>query len=54
MGRSYAPHNYPIQSDSKNANKLSLALNRWNGVPIGVTFASAFSFMARKNDICRW
>lgn len=47
MGRSYAPHNFLIQSDSKNANKLSLALNRWNRVPIGVTFASALSFMAR-------
>jgi hypothetical protein len=46
-GRSYAPHSHSIQSDSKNANKLSLALNRWNRVPIGETFASALSFMAR-------
>jgi len=35
------------QSDSKNTSKLSLAWNRRNGVSIGMTFSSAFSFMAR-------
>jgi hypothetical protein len=35
------------QSDSKKANNLSLARNRRNRVPIGATFASALSFIAR-------
>jgi hypothetical protein len=35
------------QSDSKKASKVSLTWKRWNGVPIGKTFANALSFMTR-------
>jgi hypothetical protein len=35
------------QSDSENASKRSFARNRRNRLPVGATFASAFSFRAR-------